>query len=95
MSKKTKLLLLFNLSSLQVFCLLIFHLKPTGAFPRSGLDMEGSRTRRGVTCSPALHYLNGNICCLNCPAGKPHGATLYLVYHQLKSKIHQRSYEAG
>ncbi|KAG7222068.1 hypothetical protein INR49_016753 [Caranx melampygus] len=52
-----------------VFYILIFHLKPTGAFPQSGLDMEGSRTRRGVTCSADLHYLHGNICCLNCPAG--------------------------
>ncbi|XP_044052519.1 hematopoietic death receptor isoform X1 [Siniperca chuatsi] len=52
-----------------VFSVLIGLLKPTGAFPRSGLDLGGSRTRRDVTCRDNLEYPNGNICCLSCPAG--------------------------
>ncbi|XP_029999999.1 tumor necrosis factor receptor superfamily member 10B-like [Sphaeramia orbicularis] len=42
---------------------------PTGAFPQSGLDLGGRRTRRDVPCRDNLEYPNGNICCLNCPAG--------------------------
>ncbi|XP_038560166.1 tumor necrosis factor receptor superfamily member 10A-like isoform X1 [Micropterus salmoides] len=47
----------------------IWPLSPTGAFPRIGTDLGGSRTRRDVTCRDGLEYPNGNICCLNCPAG--------------------------
>ncbi|XP_078106478.1 hematopoietic death receptor isoform X3 [Sander vitreus] len=51
------------------FLTLIWHLKPTGAYPQFGLDLVGNRTRRDVHCRPDLEYLNGNICCLYCPAG--------------------------
>ncbi|KAF7654534.1 hypothetical protein LDENG_00068440 [Lucifuga dentata] len=55
------------------FSVLIWLLKPTAAFPRSGLDSGGrvgSGTQRYVPCRHNLEYLHGNICCLNCPAGK-------------------------
>uniref|UniRef100_A0A8C9Y2H5 Hematopoietic death receptor n=1 Tax=Sander lucioperca TaxID=283035 RepID=A0A8C9Y2H5_SANLU len=51
------------------FLTLIWHLKPMGAYPQSGLDLVGNRTKRDVHCRPDLEYLNGNICCLYCPAG--------------------------
>ncbi|TDH12427.1 hypothetical protein EPR50_G00047150 [Perca flavescens] len=51
------------------FLTLIWHLKPTGAYPRSGLDLVGNRTRRDVSCKPGQEYLDGNICCSYCPAG--------------------------
>ncbi|XP_026199572.1 hematopoietic death receptor isoform X3 [Anabas testudineus] len=40
----------------------------TGAFPQLHLDSEGSRTLRNVQCR-APEYPDGNVCCLNCPAG--------------------------
>ncbi|XP_022613101.1 tumor necrosis factor receptor superfamily member 10B-like isoform X3 [Seriola dumerili] len=43
--------------------------KPMDAFPRSGLDLRGSRTQRDVQCLASLEYQHDNICCLNCPAG--------------------------
>ncbi|XP_041792832.1 hematopoietic death receptor isoform X4 [Chelmon rostratus] len=52
-----------------VFSVLIWLLKPMGAFPWSGLDVVGRRTQRDINCSDNLEYLNGKICCLNCPAG--------------------------
>ncbi|XP_023148662.2 hematopoietic death receptor isoform X2 [Amphiprion ocellaris] len=58
------------------FCLLhtvlflsIWLLRPTGADPRSGLGLEDSRTQRDISCRDNLEYMDGNICCLNCPAG--------------------------
>uniref|UniRef100_A0A3P8TLA4 Hematopoietic death receptor n=1 Tax=Amphiprion percula TaxID=161767 RepID=A0A3P8TLA4_AMPPE len=58
------------------FCLLhtvlflsIWLLRPTGADPRSGLGLEDSRTQRDISCRDDLEYMDGNICCLNCPAG--------------------------
>lgn len=60
----------------KVFSLLIWLFKPAGAFQGSDLDSGGSRTRRDMYCRDDLEYLNGYICCLNCPAGKTHGATL-------------------
>uniref|UniRef100_A0A3P8TJ04 Hematopoietic death receptor n=1 Tax=Amphiprion percula TaxID=161767 RepID=A0A3P8TJ04_AMPPE len=44
-------------------------LLPTGADPRSGLGLEDSRTQRDISCRDDLEYMDGNICCLNCPAG--------------------------
>ncbi|XP_071338037.1 hematopoietic death receptor isoform X2 [Trachinotus anak] len=52
-----------------VFSIFSLILKPTGAFPQSGLDLRGRRTQRDVLCRANLEYLYGNICCLNCPAG--------------------------
>ncbi|XP_056233346.1 hematopoietic death receptor isoform X1 [Seriola aureovittata] len=52
-----------------VIFILMLSSKPTDAFPRSGLDLRGSRTQRDVPCSASLEYQHGNICCLNCPAG--------------------------
>ncbi|XP_034727801.1 hematopoietic death receptor isoform X6 [Etheostoma cragini] len=51
------------------FLTLTWHLKPMGAYPRSGLNLVGNRTRRDFPCRPDLEYLDGNICCLYCPAG--------------------------
>ncbi|XP_032371052.1 hematopoietic death receptor isoform X4 [Etheostoma spectabile] len=51
------------------FLTFLWHLKPMGAYPHSGLDLVGNRTRRDVPCRPDLEYLDGNICCLYCPAG--------------------------
>uniref|UniRef100_A0A3P8TJ09 Hematopoietic death receptor n=1 Tax=Amphiprion percula TaxID=161767 RepID=A0A3P8TJ09_AMPPE len=39
------------------------------ADPRSGLGLEDSRTQRDISCRDDLEYMDGNICCLNCPAG--------------------------
>uniref|UniRef100_A0A3Q4BCU3 Uncharacterized protein n=1 Tax=Mola mola TaxID=94237 RepID=A0A3Q4BCU3_MOLML len=54
----------------KIFLLWIWLFKPTGAFLRSDLDVRGGvGTRRAVHCRDELEYLNGRICCLNCPAG--------------------------
>ncbi|XP_028269927.1 hematopoietic death receptor isoform X3 [Parambassis ranga] len=50
------------------FFALVIRLKHTVAFP-SGLDLRANRTRRDISCRDYQEYLNGNICCLNCPAG--------------------------
>lgn len=55
----------------KIFLLWIWLFKPTGAFLRSDLDVGGGGTRRAVHCRDELEYLNGRICCLNCPAGEP------------------------
>ncbi|XP_035814368.2 hematopoietic death receptor isoform X5 [Amphiprion ocellaris] len=55
--------------SLKVLFLSIWLLRPTGADPRSGLGLEDSRTQRDISCRDNLEYMDGNICCLNCPAG--------------------------
>ncbi|XP_040898609.1 hematopoietic death receptor isoform X1 [Toxotes jaculatrix] len=52
---------------LAVFSFLI--LVPTGAFPLSGLDSGGSKTRRDVPCITDQQYPHGSICCSYCPAG--------------------------
>ncbi|KAL7392613.1 hypothetical protein ABVT39_027191 [Epinephelus coioides] len=52
-----------------VYFSLMWPLKPMGAFPRSSRDVGGSRTQRDVLCIENLEYQQGNICCLNCPAG--------------------------
>ncbi|XP_049435200.1 hematopoietic death receptor isoform X3 [Epinephelus fuscoguttatus] len=52
-----------------VYFLLMWPLKPMGAFPRSSRDVGGSRTQWDVPCRENLEYQQGNICCLNCPAG--------------------------
>uniref|UniRef100_A0A3Q3WN87 Uncharacterized protein n=1 Tax=Mola mola TaxID=94237 RepID=A0A3Q3WN87_MOLML len=58
------------LSTNHIFLLWIWLFKPTGAFLRSDLDVRGGvGTRRAVHCRDELEYLNGRICCLNCPAG--------------------------
>lgn len=41
----------------------------SGAFSGSELNLRLNRTRRAVHCRADLEYLNGDICCLNCPAG--------------------------
>ncbi|XP_069380411.1 tumor necrosis factor receptor superfamily member 10B isoform X4 [Paralichthys olivaceus] len=51
----------------QVFRLLVLLLSSTGVFPQSRIDF-GRRTQRDILCSDN-QYLNGNNCCLNCPAG--------------------------
>ncbi|KAM9360993.1 hematopoietic death receptor isoform 2-T2 [Symphorus nematophorus] len=48
---------------------LIWLFIPTGAFPRSTADSRANRTRRNIECRDDQEYPNGNICCLNCPAG--------------------------
>lgn len=68
-----------NFFFLKVVFALVWVLKPTGANLPSALDMGGNRTRRGISCRDDLEHLIGNICCLNCPAGKPHGATCDLA----------------
>ncbi|XP_069380412.1 tumor necrosis factor receptor superfamily member 10B isoform X5 [Paralichthys olivaceus] len=50
-----------------VFRLLVLLLSSTGVFPQSRIDF-GRRTQRDILCSDN-QYLNGNNCCLNCPAG--------------------------
>ncbi|XP_042344801.1 hematopoietic death receptor [Plectropomus leopardus] len=52
-----------------VYISLIWPLSHTEAFPRSSHDKGDSRKRRDVSCRENLEYSNGNICCLNCPAG--------------------------
>ncbi|XP_022064592.1 hematopoietic death receptor isoform X2 [Acanthochromis polyacanthus] len=52
-----------------VLFLSVWFSRPTGADPRSGLGLEDSRTQRDVSCREHLEYKDGNICCLNCPAG--------------------------
>ncbi|XP_030594269.1 tumor necrosis factor receptor superfamily member 6-like isoform X2 [Archocentrus centrarchus] len=44
-------------------------LKPTAAYPRSGLELGGSRARRHTTCRED-QYQHGGLCCLKCEAGK-------------------------
>ncbi|XP_035515035.1 tumor necrosis factor receptor superfamily member 10B-like isoform X2 [Morone saxatilis] len=51
----------------QVFLLSICLFQLTGALPWSGRDLGGSRTY--ARCTDNVEYLNGNICCINCPAG--------------------------
>ncbi|XP_077376843.1 hematopoietic death receptor isoform X2 [Festucalex cinctus] len=51
-----------------VIFVLVWSFVPTGAFPRAGLDLQSIRTRREAICRDG-QYRNGNICCLNCPAG--------------------------
>lgn len=41
----------------------------SGAFSGSELNLRLNRTRRAVHCRADLEYLNGDICCLNCPTG--------------------------
>ncbi|XP_059194073.1 hematopoietic death receptor [Centropristis striata] len=52
-----------------LFLVLIWHFRFSETYPQSGLDLVASRTGRHVGCRMDQEYPNGNICCLNCPAG--------------------------
>ncbi|XP_020504476.2 hematopoietic death receptor isoform X1 [Labrus bergylta] len=54
-----------------VFLVLFLFLsaKPTGGFQTSGLDVGIRKVRREIYCSDEEEYRNGDMCCLNCPAG--------------------------
>ncbi|KAG8011615.1 Tumor necrosis factor receptor superfamily member 10B, partial [Nibea albiflora] len=53
----------------QLFVVFIGTSISTGVFPQSGRDSRSSRPWRSINCKSDQEYQNGNICCLNCPAG--------------------------
>ena len=74
----------------QSFSVLVLLLSITEVFPRPGIDL-GSRTPRDVHCKANQEYLYDNKCCLNCPAGKSHGADFDLFHWSSVIDLNQKS----